>query len=126
MKNKELKEMLKTSIDMISINESNVELTIVGGFAVDILFNNFYRTTFDIDVITNLKNVESYGLSSQANQVIERFPNYKKDRLLLKEFSTSEVSVYVVSVKTLLLSKTISGREVDLEDIKFIKEAIDD
>ena len=90
------------------------------------MFREFDRNTYDIDVLTNLEDAESYGLSSMANEVEENFGDYKNNRIKLDELSTENVSVFVINKQTLITSKTISARPKDQEDISFLKGAEND
>lgn len=124
---KELIEQLSTSISILTVNKIKCDFTIVGGFAISLLYEDFSRPTIDIDILTEYEELEEFGFSLGANEVIENFEGYKENRILLSEFSSQYVSVYVLKPELLLKSKEISNRLYpDKEDIEFLREKMEE
>lgn len=122
---KELIEILNTAVDVLTLKHIKCEITIVGGFAIYLNYNDFPRETYDIDAISDNSIVGNLGISLGVMDVIENFGDYKSNRRLLSEYSTSTVHVYVLNPEGLIHSKRISGRkEPDVNDIKFIEEKL--
>lgn len=121
----ELIEILETAVLILTKNKIDCEITIVGGFAIYLNYQDFGRITYDIDIITNKKEISNYGFSIGAMDVLENFDNYHENRILLDKYSSEYVKVFVLTPSGLLKSKLISNREYpDKEDIEFLKEKL--
>lgn len=123
----ELFDLFVTAAQMLRLKQIECEITIVGGFAIFLNFPDFPRETYDIDVLSNNYEVAKFGFSLGAMDVIEGYGDFKNNRILLKEYSSDIVKIYVLSPEALLSSKRFSNRpEPDQDDIKFLLEKLED
>ena len=128
--NNELLKDFEISIEelkrMLFSKKKNYEITVVGGFAIYLLDNNFDRITIDINVLSNIKNIDLFGFSSQVEVVKGDYGNYKNDRILLDKYSSSNLKVFVISPERIITSKKIANRNVlDKEDIEYLYHNFD-
>lgn len=123
----ELIEILRSSVYMLNKSKIECDITIVGGFAITLLYDDFDRPTSDIDILCDYDEIWKFGFSLQPMDVIENFGDYKNNRIFLENFSSAYVKIYVLKPEYIIRAKEISNREIpDKQDIEFLKRKLEE